>query len=423
MIQPLKSAKNFWILHWLDVQEPTPSASGYFLPTLVFVTDPRGRPLSPPTILEELDQARVESLLIRLFETHGAPERLLITPSEDWNEEDWRAFAREQNLEIRIQSPGSAGLGELSAEVALRVVGGPESHSEPPFRIAESLVRTSLQLRSPSKKSALLAKALALDPDCTAARIEAADLEFQRGNWKNCLAAYDEIIARESHRWRKEKPQWWEDRRTRPYLRALFGRAMTLWHRGRYLEAASQLEKLVSLNPRDNQGARFMIPLLYLLAEDYSTGAAAFAAYEKNYPNDLAEPSLLFGWGLSLGFSGDEAGARAKYHSAILRNIYIAPLLLEEPLPPQNIYFPMDRADFQYASGFMDSYAVLWDRESGSTRLLREAWQAATPGVEALIRHREAMLDFQDQRYDPDFKTKWQQMLEEDDRLSSANSG
>ncbi|MCX7869029.1 MAG: hypothetical protein N2322_03665, partial [Terrimicrobiaceae bacterium] len=223
----------------------------------------------------------------------------------------------------------------------------------------------------------------------------------------------------ESRRWKKGRQQWWEDPRTRPFLRALYGRAMTLWHRGRHLESASQLEKLVAINPRDNQGARLLIPLLYLLAEDLPAASAAFAAYEKNYPGDFAEPSLLYGWGLALGLSGDEAAARSKYHAGILRNIYIAPLLLEEPLPPQNLYFPSDRAEYSYASGFLDSYAVLWDREGGATRLLREAWDGAQQAVANLIRHREAMLDFQDQRYDPNYKTRWQAMLEEDERLST----
>ena len=419
MIQPLPSTKNTWTLHWLDLDEPAPSPNGYFVPTIVFVTDARGRPLGPPAILPELDQPRVETMLIRLFEIHGAPERLVVAAAEDWSDEDWQEFAQEQRLEIRIQPTLGPGLGELAAEFTLRVKGGAQL-LEPPQRIAESLAQTSLHLRSQHKKNAVLRKALSLDPDCAAARIEAADLEFQKGNWKNCLNAYEKIITSESRRWKNQQPQWWEDARTRPFLRALFGRAMTLWHRGRYSDSAAQLESLVSINPRDNQGARFLIPLLHILAEDQAAAAAAFAHYEKKYPKDFPEPALLFGWGLSLGLSGDESAARLKYYQGILRNIYIAPLLLEEPTPPQNIYFPNDRSEYSYASSFLDSYAVLWDRESGATRLLREVWEAAGPAVHSLVQHRERMLDFQDQRYDPSFKIRWQQMLDEDEKLSSA---
>lgn len=418
MIQPLKSAKTTWMLYWLDVDEPAPSPSGLFLPTVVFVTDHRGRPLAPPSILEELDQPRVEAMLLRLFDTHGAPDRLLIAQSEDWNEEDWRAFAKEQRLEVRIQPLGNGPGTPSNAEFTFRVAGQPPTSS--PTEAAEKLVATAIQLRSPSKKSALLRKALALDPNCSAAHIEAADAEFQRGNWKACQAAYEDIIAREARQWRDKPVDWWADRRTRPYLRALYGRAMTLWHRGRYLEAAAQLEQLTALNPRDHQGARFFIPMLYLLAEDQAGAEAAFDHYEKTYPRDYPEPALLFGWGHCLSVAGRENEARTKYHAAILRNIFIAPLLLEDTLPPQNLFCPNDRCEYAYATGFLDSYALLWDREPGAMRLLREAWEAARPAVAALVAHRQAMLDYQDQRYDPDYKIRWQAMLDEDERLSSA---
>jgi tetratricopeptide (TPR) repeat protein len=212
--------------------------------------------------------------------------------------------------------------------------------------------------------------------------------------------------------------RWWDDPSTRPYLRAIHGRAMTLWHHGHYAEAAAELEGLLEINPRDNQGARFFIPMLRLLAGDLPRAAAAFTSFDASYPGDYPEPALLFGRALCLSLEGDEAAARAKYREGILQNIYIAPLLLEEPAPPRAIWLPNDRADPTYASEFLDSYAVLWDSESGSLRLLREVWTAITPQIHTLVAHRRHMLDVQDQRYDPDFKTLWQTMLDEDDKLS-----
>ncbi|MFZ4588939.1 MAG: hypothetical protein ACOYNG_08145, partial [Terrimicrobiaceae bacterium] len=64
------------------------------------------------------------------------------------------------------------------------------------------------------------------------------------------------------------------------------------------------------------------------------------------------------------------------------------------------------------------SYAVLWDREPAALRILREVWQDIQKRVAALVRHRELMVDFQDQRYDPDYKARWQELCAEDDRLS-----
>ena len=104
MIQPLKSSKTTWFVYWLDLEEPIPAGSDYFLPTLLIVCDPAGAPLAAPDILEELDQARVETLLVKLFERLGAPDRLTICQSEDWDEDAWKDFSQDHRVEIRFSA-------------------------------------------------------------------------------------------------------------------------------------------------------------------------------------------------------------------------------------------------------------------------------------------------------------------------------
>ncbi len=79
----------------------------------------------------------------------------------------------------------------------------------------------------------------------------------------------------------------------------------------------------------------------------------------------------------------------------MLKNVYIAPMLLEDPEPPRGgQWFPNDQAEPAYAGEFIDSYAILWDREPAALRLLREAWQDAVPRVEKIVALREHMADF-----------------------------
>ena len=421
MIQPLKSSKTTWFVYWLDLEEPVPAGSDYFLPTLLIVCDPAGAPLAAPDILEELDQVRVENLLIKLFDRLGAPDRLTICASDDWDNDAWKTFSQDHRVEIRFQRFDRSGPDELRAlarTVVLRFAR--EEDSAPRSKeVARGLVNTALRIRSPRKKIALLRTALARDADCSSARIELADVEFQYGNWKVCLAAYDEVIARETPRWQERHPEWWTNRETRLLLRALYGRAMTLWHQGRHGDSAVQFEELLSLNTRDNQGVRFFIPLLHLLDEDNEAAALYFERYAEKYPDDYAEPSFLFGWALCLTLEGDEAAARERYREAILRNIYIAPMLLEETEPPRGLWQPNDRAEPNYAAEFIDSYAVLWDREPGASRILRESWQELQPRVAEIVALRERMADFQDQRYEPEYKRLWQQLLTEDESLTA----
>jgi len=435
MIQPLDTARNSWRLLWLDLEEPVPvpskslkafqdgsmdSEGEYYLPTCLLVTTAVGKPLCAPEILEELDQVRAEQLLSRLFDEHGAPDRLTIAESDDWDTEAWRSFAMDCRVEIAFGAFPAARPGEL-VQFVRRItqrLKGDGFHS--PGAVARGLVASSRKLRSPAKKSAHLKKALEQDADCVVARIELADAEYQAAKWSDCRRAYQEIIEREQRRWKGESPDWWSDLETRPYLRAIYGRAMTEWHQGHFAETAKDLELLLSLNPTDNQGVRFLIPLVHLLGESDRKALKALEDYDSTYPDDYCEPALLFGKGLALWRSGDEAGAGTAYKTAMLKNLYIAPLLLDLPTPSSEIWHPNDRSEPSYAQDFMQSYATLWDRDPAALRFLRETYATLLPRVEKVVAQRQLMSEWQDQRYERNFKARWKEMTELDEQLTGS---
>ncbi len=419
MIQALKSGGNFWHLHLLFLEEPVPMNDDWVLPVLVVVCDRAGVPVAPPELMEELDQPRIENLIYRTLEKQAAPEQLHIPRNDEWDEEAWRDFSEDSKLDLRFIAPQKSVAEELRAVTRLLVVkaGRAGEASPSPRAVAAGLVRAAMRLRSPSRREAHLRLALGLDPENALARVELADGDYNKGNWKDCLEGYREVVRRESPLREKPDTLWWTDRDTRPYLRALYGQAMTEWHLGRFSDACAVLEDLLICNPADNQGARFLIPMLHLLAEAPERAARYFGTYAGSYPRDYKEPSFVFGWAFSLSLEGREAEAKAKYREGVLRNLHIAPMLLELPEPMKNVWYPNDRAEPGYASDFISSYATLWDREPSALRLLREVWQEAAPRVEEIVRHRTAMLDFQDQRYEPDFKAKWQALVDEDERL------
>lgn len=421
MIQPLKSPKQHWFLYWVDLEEPLPSGEDWFLPTILILCDNSGTPVAPPEVLEELDQTRVENYLYKIFDDIGTPDRVTVSASDDWDPEAWKSFSADCKLDIRFQATDRRTPDDLQAltrTLVMRVggeAGGPVQGRE----VARGLVRTALRVRSAAKKEALLKLAVARDPECSPALIELADLDFQAGNFKVCLEAYEEIAEREFSRWNAKTTVWWIDRDTRPYLRSLYGRAMTQWHLGRYPQAASTLRDLLRINPVDHQGARFLIPMLYLLAEAPERAASFFQDYASRYPRDFPEPSFLFGWALCFSLEGREAEAREKYTAGILKNIYLAPMLLETEEPPRSLWLPNDRAEPNYAAEFVESYAVLWDREPGALRLLREVQADLLPRITKIIRHRAEMNDFQDQRYEPDYKATWQELVRQDEILTT----
>ena len=436
MIQPLDTSRNSWRLLWLDLEEPVPkpafalnapnvslgglqgSEPEYYLPTCLLVTTSGGKPLCPPEILEELDQARAEQLLSRLFDEHGTPDRLTIAESPEWDTEAWQTFAVDCRIEIAFGAFPTAKPGDLLQFVRriTQRLRGEGFHS--PSAIARGLVVASRRLRSPGKKSAHLKKALEQDADCILARIELADTDYQAARWTECRRGYQELIDREKRRWKGDSPEWWSDPETRPYLRALYGRAMTEWHQGQFTETAKDLEQLLTLNPIDNQGVRFLIPLVYLLGENDAKALKSLSDYEDKYPDDYCEPALLFGKGIALWRSGDEEGAAKAYREAMLKNLYIAPLLLDLPTPSSEIWHPNDRAEPGYAQDFMQSYATLWDRDPAALRFLRENYTSFIPSLDKVIAHRQQMSERQDQRYDRAFKSRWKAMTEIDEQLT-----
>ena len=434
MIQPLDTARNSWRLLWFDLDEPVPRQQPsfsesirsaepdreleYYLPTCMLVTTSSGKPICPPEILEELDQPRTELLLGRLFEEHGTPDRLTIAESGDWDTEAWRSFGVDCRLEISFGTFPSGKPGELSqiARTIAQRLQGSEFHA--PSAVARGLVATASRLRSTGKKTACLRKALEQDADCSIARIELADCDYQQGRWHECHRGYQELIEREERRWRGESPEWWSDHETRPYLRALYGHAMTEWQQGHFTQAASDLQRILTLNTTDNQGVRFLIPLVHLLEDNDTEALKSLEDYESNYPEDYCEPALLFGKGLVQWRMGMERQAHEAYRTAMLKNIYIAPLLLDLPLPPAEIWHPNDRSEFGYAQDFIQSYATLWDRDPAALRFLREVSADLSPLMERIVSHRRMMNEWQDQRYDRGFKERWKTMVSLDESLT-----
>jgi hypothetical protein len=425
MIQPLDRTRNSWRLLWIDLDEPVPvprpsgsSAGGYYLPTCLIVTTEAGKPVCPPEILEELDQQKVELLLDNLFDQFGTPERLTVAESEDWDTEDWKSFAQECRMEIAFGSFPAAKPAELQkfAKGIAHRLRGEAFH--PPETVAKGLVETARRLRSPSKKSAHFRKAVEQDEGCLPARIELADADYQAGRWEECRRGYHAIVEHEERRWAGENPSWWSDPETRPFMRALYGRAMTEWQAGRFPSTALDLSRLLIMNPTDNQGVRFLIPMVHLLADDDVSAIESLDAYERNYPGDYCEPALLFGKGLAHWRSGDEEVAASSYRSAMLRNLHVAPLLLDLPLPPSEIWHPNYRAELSYAQDFIQSYATLWDRDPAALRFLRETREQCQQEVDRLVALRQLMHEWQDQRYDPDYKAKWKALVARDDELS-----
>jgi len=415
MIQPLKNEPAVWSLCWVELSEPLPVEGDYYLPTILLLVGPQFEPLAPPVLFHELDQIEAEEWLARHFDDLGVPDQLLVWKASEWVPEDWKFFAREWKTRIKLVTPPPHE-ARLQTDLVMSGYRQGETRaaaSKP--AVAAGLVRNLSRMRSPGKRRITLEKAAELDPTCTAARIELAEMEFHAGRYPQSLAMTREIEEIDEALLRRPGVEWWRDRSTRPLLRAFFGRMLCEWHLGRPAEAADLGQQLLDLDPSDHLGVRFYLPLFHLLAGEHEEASLFFRHYAAHYPGDLPHAWLSFAWALTLCLEGDDQQARQKYREGILANIYLAPRLLGERPLPDDIYQPSERDEPQSAAEFAGSFGGLWEREAAALRILRDAYEELRPSLDELIARRTALADCLDHRYDPEYRARWARLLEEEE--------
>lgn len=420
MIQPLKNDPSVWSLCWVDLPEPLPAENDFFLPTVLLLVGPRFEPLVAPEIIDELDQIAAEDWLSRQLEELGAPDELLVWKAPEWVAEDWKFFGRDWKTKVRLVVPPRH---EAKLQEQIGGKSSPRVRETPASAVSAGLMRNARRLRSPRKRRATVEKAVELDGTNYDAKIELADMEMASGQYTKALEIFSGVDEELSPVFKRRSPEWWSDESTRPFLRSLSGTMLCQWHLGRAPEAADAAQRLLQLDKADHMGARFYLPLFLLLAGEHESASAYFRHYAKNYPEDMPNAWLSFAWGLVLCLEGDDQGARRKYREGMFTNIYIAPRLLGERPPPEDIYHPTERDEPQSAAEFAGAFGGLWEREAAALRVLRDAHVEASDAINELVERRTRMADYMNQHYDPEYRAKWNKLLDEDEKLVKAQTG
>lgn len=204
-----------------------------------------------------------------------------------------------------------------------------------------------------------------------------------RGDLEAAEALYQEGYERAREMLASESPDaywWWSELGTRPYMRARAGLASIYWTRKQYRDAINEYEALLHLNPNDNQGVRYVIGPLYQLAGDLEGALEHYRMYAEEYPDDWGDPHHTFSWGLALQQSDRSRSALKKWYEGFFQNIYIAPLLIDAPLPPENIRHFSNLEYPSYARPYLDTFQSLWEEVADAKRLLKRLW--TDPDVE-----------------------------------------
>ena len=139
-----------------------------------------------------------------------------------------------------------------------------------------------------------LHKALECDSDCLEAEYFLAVIE-SNGDFKKCLEESQKVLEHGEKLMRErgflpdQVGRFWDIEETRPYMRVLDNYADILISRQMYDEAIKIQERMIELNPGDNQGVRWTLSHLYAMTLD-EEGAEKLL---NMYPDDASSVHLM----------------------------------------------------------------------------------------------------------------------------------
>lgn len=162
----------------------------------------------------------------------------------------------------------------------------------------------------------------------------------------------------------------------RPYLRALGNLALTLAEQRKWPEALAIHQRMLKLNPNDNQGVRYLIGVEHLQVGD---NRGATRAFERCWG---VEVGCAFGLALA---RLREAGPSADVGEPLLRgfaeNRYVVPMLLGERWERLGVSHGTNMAEPEWADDVVKAQADLWHAVPGGADVLRFWW--SSPAVAA----------------------------------------
>lgn len=234
-----------------------------------------------------------------------------------------------------------------------------ENQDYDPVEEAQELAFEAMETNDPAQMILYALEALVLDPNCIDALVLSADITSPSDH--DLIDKLKLIINRAEKAMGEDfieqnRGQFWGMVETRPYMRALSFLAETLQNIGNKKEAIRQYEKILELNPHDNQGIRYILIGLYLERKNLAKVRKLFKEYGD-------EPSAFFLWSrvLERFLSKDLEGAKKALYTAKNKNPYVQKYLTGQKSIP-------DKLPFHYSPG-EESEAVVCAEEIG------QAWK------------------------------------------------
>lgn len=223
---------------------------------------------------------------------------------------------------------------------------------------AQELAFDAMEAETEEAARKLARRALAKDPDCVDALVVLGGIESDSP--RKMIEALQKAVAAGERSLgaafiRKNKGHFWMLLDTRPYMRALEQLASLLRSEGFNLDAIKHYEKMLALNPNDNQGVRDPLLGLYLALGSLDEAGKLLHTYKE-------DASANFAWGRVLDrfLSGDLPGAAAALKKARKANSFVELFMTGQRNLPKEMPEMYSPGSEQEAILCLDNMALAW---------------------------------------------------------------
>lgn len=256
--------------------------------------------------------------ILREKRAHGAPA----PPACDFGPPSaiQHPFASERTfreIEALLEGQKHGSVDELNARLAEMTRGGRLSEmasawkrDDPKWR-AQELAYQALETGDMVEALRLVNHALELDPDCTDA--QRLMVSLLPATLENRIQLMREVVERAERNlgesfFEEHTGAFWGTVSTRPYMRAKQHLGELLAEAGKPEEAIGVFERMLELNPNDNQGMRYPLLGLYLATNQPAGASRLMSRYpgEEEFMGSFAWARVLERW---LSGEWDEAEA------------------------------------------------------------------------------------------------------------------
>lgn len=236
---------------------------------------------------------------------------------------------------------------------------------------AQELVWDAWETPSSRERVRLARRALKISPDCADAYVllageTARDVAEALELYAEGVAAGERALGWKT--FKEDVGHFWGILVTRPYMRARFGLAESLWETGKSSEAINQLWGMLKLNPNDNQGVRYVLLAWLLEAGDDAEVDALIERYD--------DISGQWAYGLALHAfrkEGDSKRARMLRDKARRGNRFAVAYLTGRKLMPKQLPDYIGIGDEDEAVAIAGEQKAAWQRTPGALAWLDAA--------------------------------------------------